>query len=65
MDYVELHLSVWKDRLYRFGKAGQTIYRCDRGTRYVPDSAILEIRQNAQPEVCSFLPPNLKVKNFI
>lgn len=51
MDDTELHLRLRKDHFNGIGKAFKAI---DTGDKNIFQAACLELRQNAEPELCSF-----------
>ena len=58
MDNTELDTCIWEYALYSVREAFQTI-------NAIPDTSVLKIAQNLQPEVCAFTLGDIHTKKFL
>ena len=62
MDNTELNTCFGEYALYGIRKAFQTV---NAAYQYIPDTSILKIAQNLQPEVCAFTLGDIHTKKFL
>ena len=62
MDNTELDTCIGEYALYGIREAFQTI---NAAYQYIPDTSILKIAQNLQPEVCAFTLGDIHTKKFL
>ena len=62
MDNTELDTCFGEYALYSIREASQTV---NAAYQYIPDTSVLKIAQNLQPEVCAFTLGDIHTKKFL
>ena len=62
MDNTELDTCIGEYALYSIREASQTV---NAAYQYIPDTSVLKIAKNLQPEVSTFTLGNIHTKKFL